>query len=323
MNILIAPLNWGLGHATRCATLIRRYLNEGHQVVIAGDGDSLTWLKREFPSLRSLTLPHLHLHYGRGKSQVCAMLRALPQLIRWAILDHVALRDILAIEHFDLVISDNRFGFYPSSSFVRSHAQAIRSVYITHQVHIRLPRSWRWLDDMATRAHAWVINRYDQLWIPDYAQYPSLAGELSHGFHPNRIAAKVSYIGPLSRFSPSEDNQPAMPPYTVAVLSGLEPQRTLLEQQLLERFRQSDELFVLVQGLVGKPNTVIHSGNITIHPWMNDCDLQATLSHATHIIARSGYTTIMDLTALGLMSRAEFYPTPGQPEQEYLSCLHS
>lgn len=321
MKILIAPLNWGLGHATRCAALIRRYMSDGHEVVIAGDGDSLVWLKREFPSLRTMTLAPLRLHYGRGNRQVLAMLSALPQLIRWAVMDHATLQDILAIEHFDLIISDNRFGFYPSQSYVRNHP-ASRCVYITHQVHIRLPRPWRWMESLVARMHARIINRYNELWIPDYEEQPSLAGELSHVMSTN-LVCPVKYIGPLSRFVPSDDLAPADSPYTLAVLSGLEPQRTLFEQQLLKRFRLSGERLVLVQGLVGKPNTILHKGNVTIHPWMTDVDLQSAMSHASRIIARSGYSTIMDLAVLGLMDRTELYPTPGQPEQEYLTQLHS
>jgi hypothetical protein len=41
--------------------------------------------------------------------------------------------------------------------------------------------------------------------------------------------------------------------------------------------------------------------------------------NARMIIARSGYSTIMDLEALGLLDKTEFHPTPGQSEQEYLA----
>lgn len=318
MKILIAPLNWGLGHATRCAALVRRYMRDGHEVVIAGDGESLVWMRREFPDLRFFTLAPLRLHYGRGNRQVWAMLCALPQLLRWAVADHAVLKDILAIEHFDYIISDNRFGFFPDRSYNRSHSAALRSVYITHQIHICLPKPWRWLEGLVSRLHACVINRYNELWVPDYAIEPSLAGELSHGMSAH-LLCHVKYIGPLSRFVPSDDMDIADSPYTLAVLSGLEPQRTQFEKELLARFRQTGEQLVLVQGLVNKPNTVLQTGNISIYPWMGDKELQNALSHASHIIARSGYSTIMDLAAMNLLDRAELHPTPGQPEQEYLS----
>ena len=60
---------------------------------------------------------------------------------------------------------------------------------------------------------------------------------------------------------------------------------------------------------------------------MDDAELAEVLRHAKHIIARSGYSTIMDLAALGLLnskiknriSKIELIPTPGHPEQEYLA----
>lgn len=338
MKILIAPLNWGLGHATRCASLIRQYLNEGHEVVLAGDGDSLVWLKREFGELRSLTLAPLSLHYGQGKRQVFAMVCALPQLIRWAIMDHAMLRDIAAIEHFDLIISDNRFGFYLSKSTndahqsVNNNYSSTKTVYITHQINILLPRPWRWLEPIAAHWHKRIIKKYDELWIPDYEKGPGLAGILSHPSEKKLLGLNYKYIGPLSRFANTGELMTGVEhvniaeksgdlSYTVAVLSGLEPQRSLFEKELIARFHESGERLILVEGLVGKPNTKLEKGGITIYPWLTGEALLPILSHASRIIARSGYSTIMDLEALGLLSRAELHPTPGQPEQEYLSAL--
>ena len=48
-KILIAPLNWGLGHATRCIPIINALIEEGLEPILAGDGDSLKLLQKEFP----------------------------------------------------------------------------------------------------------------------------------------------------------------------------------------------------------------------------------------------------------------------------------
>jgi predicted glycosyltransferase len=45
--------------------------------------------------------------------------------------------------------------------------------------------------------------------------------------------------------------------------------------------------------------------------------LNSLLKLAPHVIARSGYTTIMDLHRIG--RRAILFPTKGQWEQEYLA----
>ena len=312
MKILVAPLNWGLGHASRCVPVVRRLLDEGHEVILGGDGESLTLLRKHFPKLRYVYLAPLHLRYSRGKRQVGAMLRALPHIIMWAIKDHALLKAVLREEIFDRVVSDNRFGLYNKS---------VECVYITHQLHIMLPTGWRWLEKLAAHMHARIYTRFNKVWVPDYEDIEkSLAGALSH---PQKMCptlrAKIEYIGPLSHFTTPPQTSQSNPYEVVAVLSGLEPQRTLLEEELVARYQDTQQKVLIVQGLVNRPNTRIKRGNITIVPHMDDPELSAALRGAERIIARSGYSTIMDFEALSVLKKAEFIPTPGQSEQEYLA----
>ena len=325
MKVLIAPLNWGLGHATRCAALVRQYMNEGHKVVLGGDGAGLTWLKRYFPTLRYVELAPLELTYGKGKSQVWAMLRALPKLIRWSWEDAARLNQILSLEPFDLIISDNRFGLY---------TPRVRCVYMTHQLWIRLPRFWRWLEPLTARLHARIYNKFNEVWVPDYEE-KGLSGILGHPKYVQRnhvLCTKVHYIGPLSRFdtyplrsaqttmASANNNGVSQHQYpVVALLSGLEPQRTLLEQQIMSDYADKAEPVLIVRGLVQEPFTTLQRGSITLVPWLGDAELVSALQGANKIICRSGYSTIMDLEKLGLLAKAEFIPTPGQPEQDYLA----
>ena len=130
--------------------------------------------------------------------------------------------------------------------------------------------------------------------------------------------ARVKYIGPLSRLQ-IPDPTFASPYEVVAVLSGLEPQRTLLEQQIIERFEHTPQKVLLIRGKIKEPMTRIALGNITIVPYIDDKGLVQALLGAQRIIARSGYSTIMDLHHLGVLHKAEWHPTPEQPEQEYLA----
>ena len=315
MTILVAPLNWGLGHASRCVPLIQRFLDEGHEVILGGDGESLTLLRRQFPKLRYTYLAPLRLRYSASRRQVWAMLKALPKLIAWAYKDHAMLQALLREEKIDRVVSDNRFGLY---------ADGVETVYITHQLHILLPSPWRWLEPLAARLHARIYTRYNKVWVPDYEEpEKSLAGALSHPQLSiiNYQLSTLNYIGPLSRFDKdaNRDVEPATTYDVVIVLSGLEPQRTLLEKELLARYRGGEQRVLLVQGLLNRPATRIKRGNITIVPSMTDSELVPALLGAQHIIARSGYSTIMDLETLGLIQKVELIPTPGQPEQEYLA----
>ncbi len=312
MKILIAPLNWGLGHATRCIPLIRQYMANGDEVVLGGDGDSLLLLHRTFPELRIINLPSLKLCYDEDAKQRKFYWRSIPVLLRSAIADYYYLRQALAIERFDLVISDNRFGFF---------SRDVRCVYITHQLYPILPKRLFLFQPLVRWLHARVYNRYDEVWVPDYEDTKyNLSGALSHGGH---FDERAKYIGPLSRFSlcTAEEGQTRFNhTYSiVAILSGLEPQRTIFEQQILNRFSMSNDSLLLVRGKVSEPQTTIQKSNITIVPNLTDLEMMIAITNAQKIIARSGYSTIMDLEVLGVLSKAELHPTPGQSEQEYLA----
>ena len=327
MKILIAPLNWGLGHATRCVPLVRQHLEQGDEVVLGGDGESLLLLQRHFPQLRVIHLQSLELRYSANNQQRGFYLRAIPALLRFTIADHYYLHQQLAIEHFDLIISDNRFGLFTRQT---------RCVYITHQVYVRLPRRLRIFQPLARALHACVFKRYHEVWVPDYENMEeSLAGELCHG---GRYDAHVKYIGQLSRFASSErtpkelrrNSEDTPKPYhapvaenteysVVAILSGLEPQRSIFERAILERYANTSEKVLLVRGKVAEAQTKISRNNITIVASLSDHALLEAMKQSTTIVARSGYSTIMDLAVLGLLDKAEFYPTPGQSEQEYLA----
>ena len=316
MKILIAPLNWGLGHATRCVPLVRQYLERGDEVVLGGDGESLLLLQRHFPQLRVIQLPSLELRYAANDQQRGFYLRAIPALLRFTIADHYYLRQQLAIEHFDLIISDNRFGLFTRQT---------RCVYITHQLYVRLPRRLRIFQPLARAIHACVFKRYHEVWVPDFANSEnSLAGELCHG---GCFDTYVKYIGPLSRFASSEGTPKELrrnSEYSVvAILSGLEPQRSIFEQAILERYTNTPDKVLIVRGKVAEAHTIISRNNITMVASLSDQALLEVMEQATTIIARSGYSTIMDLAVLGLLHKAELHPTPGQSEQEYLASLHS
>lgn len=310
MRILVAPLNWGLGHASRCISLIERLQSDGNEVVLGGDGESLTLLRKHFPDLSVLPLAPLNLRYGKGKRQVWAIVRSLPKIVRSAVSDHKMLADYLRYEQIDEVISDNRFGLYSDRT---------RCIYMTHQLVVALPRPWRWLEPIVARLHRKIISRFDACWIPDNAcgkdSSQGLGGRLSH---PEVLPKHSEYIGPLSRFE-GKDYQPDTTYSVVAILSGLEPQRTIFENEIVNRYENFDKTVLVVRGKIQSPPTVIKHRNITIIPWLDDKHTAAYLLGAKLIVCRSGYSSVMDMYALGVMNKVDWHPTPGQPEQEYLA----
>lgn len=308
MKVLVAPLNWGLGHATRCIPVIDYYLCQNNEVVLAGDGDSMLLLRKRYPQLRHIQLPPLRLHYSRTNSQVTTLFRQLPHLLHWMYQDHWTLQQLLSIEHFDLVISDNRFAF---------HSKSTRCVYLTHQLHICLPKAWKMFEPCAEAIHRRIMNKYAEVWVPDTPTEPSLAGRLSH---PDKSPRHLHYIGHLSRFMhlPATP-QPDTSYQVVLLLSGLEPQRTLLENEIIGRYQSLHETLLVVQGKPDAPFCKFTKGNITVVPYMEDTELVAHLLGASKVIARSGYSSVMDFSALSILPKCEFIPTQGQPEQEYLA----
>ncbi len=306
MKILICPLNWGLGHATRCVPIINRYLSEGHEVQIAADGYPLEFLKQAFPALKTIEFPSYQVKYSKRKTQILAMLQNMPFIMYGVKKEHEKLKQILAKEHFDLIISDNRFGL---------HNKNVRTIYITHQIMIKMPNGLKFLEPLVAKIHKNYIEKFDECWIPDIAENGGYAGDLSHKY---KLPRNAKYIGLLSRFANIEVEKIESPFKYVAVLSGLEPHRTLLEHKLIEQFRKSEHQTLIIYGQPRPEKRVYSIGNVTLMSHLPHATLGAYLQSAEKIICRSGYSTIMDLIELNCIQKAEFIPTPGQTEQEYL-----
>lgn len=301
--MLIAPLNWGLGHATRCIPIINYLLSTGCQVVIAGNGASGRVLKQEFPQLEYVELPQFTMKYSRFSLLVkWKILFSLPNLLININKEHRFLRQFLLENKIDAIISDNRFGFWHPT---------IPSVFITHQLQIISP-----FGAISTRVLERIqrnwLKRFTECWVPDFEGTPNLSGELSH---PKKLPGiPVRYLGPLSRFEPITSSAEID---CLIVLSGPEPQRTLLENMLIKEAVSLPMKIVLVRGLPSGVQPLKTSGNMVVYDYAPTEQLNDLVNKAAFIVARSGYTTVMDL--LKLRKKTVLIPTPGQTEQEYLA----
>lgn len=302
-TVLVAPLHWGLGHAARCIPIIKQQIEQGNQVIIAASGGPKALLADRFESCRFVDIPFMMITYPKDGNMVRHFFLKGPSLILSIWREHQHLKSLIQKENIDLVISDSRFGLW------NKHVQ---SIFITHQIEIKSPL----FQGLINTLNRWIMNRFDEVWIPDYAEKPGLAGELSHA---QKMPLRYKYIGPLSRFDKAIC-QSEVSNKVVALVSGPEPQRTLFENQIVNRFKSSPQDVLI---LSGKPDQINKQeiNNITIVNHMNDAALNKALESATHVIARSGYSTVMDFHVLGI--KAEYIPTPGQTEQEYLMKLHS
>jgi len=306
-RVLVAPLDWGLGHATRCIPVIRALLNRQAEVCIAGSGDSLKLLKVEFPSLKTFLLPGYQPRYpGRGVSMVVRMAFQLPHFLRVIRAEHSTMEEIVREQKIDIVISDNRYGCWSAS---------VPSVFITHQSNILMPKRFGWLAPLVRRLNHRMMNRFSQCWIPDVTGEKSLAGELI-GFDYTDKKFSVRHIGWLSRF---EWRNGVEKKYDLlCVFSGPEPQRSLLEEIVVKQLEQLPEIKVMiVRGLPDNVSTLKVRPTVEVCNFLGSEELQLAIASAQVVLARSGFSTVMDLSVLG--SKAIFIPTPGQTEQEYLA----
>ncbi|HAQ71133.1 MAG TPA: glycosyltransferase [Flavobacteriales bacterium] len=303
-TVLVAPLHWGLGHAARCIPIIEQQLAEGNRVLIAASEGPRALLNTRFNSRCTfIEIPFMRITYPKDGNMARHFFFKGPSLL-WNIWrEHLYLRSLVQKENIDAVISDSRFGLWN---------KRVQSIFISHQIEIKAPL----FQGLINRLNRWVMNRYDEVWIPDYADKPGLAGDLSHS---QKMPLRYKYIGPLSRFN-KKITQGTSAGKVVVIVSGPEPQRTLFENQIIARFKASSEKVII---LSGKPHieNKEEADNITIVNHLNDDDLIKELESASMVIARSGYSTIMDFHVLGV--NAEYIATPGQTEQEYLMQLHS
>ncbi|WP_028283236.1 glycosyltransferase [Olleya marilimosa] len=299
-RILVAPLNWGIGHATRCIPIINALIDAGFEPIITSDGQALDLLKKEFEDVTCLTLPAYNVTYAKSKTWFkWLMLWQLPKIKTAIKKEYRATQKIIEDYNIKGIISDNRMGVLSKS---------VPSVFITHQLNVLSGSTTK----LSTYFHDHYLKAFDECWIPDFEKQPNLSGILGHNFKNKGLTIK--YIGPLSRLEKIK----VKPKYDVMVLlSGPEPQRTILEEKLLSDLINYKGKVMFVRGKIEAEQTVMFETPFTIYNFMQTEELQQTLNKSELVISRSGYTTVMDLAKLG--KQAFFIPTPGQFEQEYLA----
>ncbi len=301
-RILIAPLDWGLGHATRCIPVIRALQTNGATVVIGADKAPLTLLQQEFPEVERIALPGYNISYPKSGNMAWKMVLETPKILSRIKQEHQQLQTLIDTHRIDAVISDNRFGLWSNK---------VPSIFITHQIHIQAPI----MAGQLYRINRSYIEKFSECWVPDAAGDNNLSGNLSH--HSN-LPPNVHYIGPLSRFDGTAAE--TTPIYDLLLLlSGPEPQRTVFEQLLLQQVANSGLKVLLVRGLPDDEAPITHN-NVTVKHHLPANELQAAILQSKLVVCRPGYSTLMDLAALG--KPALFVPTPGQTEQEYLAQMH-
>ncbi|MDG1226518.1 MAG: glycosyltransferase [Polaribacter sp.] len=294
-KIIIAPLNWGLGHASRCMPIINALLENNFTPIIASDGAALEFLRQEFPNLEHLKLPTYAISYRRNVA--LGLLFKIPLILK------AVRNEKRIIQHFietnkDVVgiISDNRFG---------ARSALVTSVYMTHQVNVLSGKT----TFLTSYFHQKIIKKFDECWIPDNVK-SQLSGKLSI----TKRNIKTKFIGVLSRFKKEILEEEID---VLVILSGPEPNRTFLEKKLISEFKHTKKNIVFVLGKVQSENKKWTSENIVFYNYLLSQELQKAINSSKIIVCRSGYSSIMDLAVL--KKKVFLIPTKNQHEQEYLA----
>jgi len=301
-KIFICPLDWGLGHATRVVPIIDYYLVRGDQVIVGGNGTSFKFLKDRFPQLTFERVPGYEVSYSKYLGFALKMLLSLPIIYRGIKKEEKRVIELNKQHHFDLIISDNRFGV---------RVKGVRSLFMTHQLNISFPT----FEKIIFKVQKKLIEKFDGCLVPDFAKKEKLAGSLSILKSDQELEIPVHYLGALSRFYNTEVTEQKIKYKYVAVISGPEPHKKGLTDFLIEEFKKSkDSLAIVTYDYYVKGDL---PSNINLFLDCSDKQFLEVVSQSETMIARSGYTTLMDL--IYLKKKAFFIPTPGQSEQIYLA----
>ncbi len=296
-NIIVAPLDWGLGHAARCVPLIIE-LQKKNKVTVAVTPSIKKFILAELPTTTTVDVCSYNISYSKTLPVWLKILMQYFKIKKTIKQENKELEKLIAQHKFDLIISDNRFGF---------RNKDVTSIIITHQLTIQSPL----FKNIATKINCDYLNQFDNVWVLDN-ETENLAGTISKG---NLWLTKKHYLGPLSRLLPiNKQTQKTID--VLILLSGVEPQRSILEKKLIEKFSNSNLSVVLVRG----SETHFQSAkNITSYNLITTNELNELIEKSKTIICRSGYSTLMDLHAAKFdLSNLILIPTPGQTEQEYL-----
>ncbi|MFH0865092.1 MAG: glycosyltransferase [Bacteroidota bacterium] len=307
-NILICPLDWGLGHATRCVPIIREFMEKGANVILAASNRPLAFLKKEFPDLAFIDFPGYNIRYPRNSSMAFSMLRSALRITKAIRGERKLLDKIIRENKIDIVVSDNRFGLYNKKAYC---------IYMTHQVMIKCPPSLTFLEYFLYRKHRSYITKYNECWIPDFEEGMSLSGILSHKYAAHK---NTFFVGPLSRFSPitNEEKKTDKICDVMVILSGPEPQRTIFEAIVINQALSIKKLkLLIVRGITEDECESRYTENVRMISHLETVAMRKAIIESELVICRPGYSSIMDLALLN--KKAVFVPTPGQTEQEYLA----
>lgn len=302
-KVIVAPLNWGLGHATRCVPIVHALIENKAEVILASDGNALAFLEKEFPLLKKIRLPDSNIKYYRFLPAWLSIILQFPKFIYQLRCDKIFIEKYLQKNQVDVILSDNRYGF---------RSKKVKSILITHQLQI-ISGFFGCIPNFIIQK---LVSKFNYCLIPDFEPYEeSLAGKLSH---PSKITNQIFYIQALSRFT--FNNQAPISSLIPVIISGPNPMKLKILNKLIEVLANTKDHFIIISGDATKQESR-QIGNIKIVSHLETAQFEKIISESRYIISTGGYSSLMDFYRLN--KKIIFIPFPGQTEQLYLSKFHS
>ena len=292
-KILLSPLNWGMGHVSRCIALIEK-LKKKNVVIVACDRQQREILEQYHSEIEFIELLGYPFQFNERKSFAYSLLTNYRQLVQHMKYEQLQCEIICKQKEVDIVISDHRYGFY---------SEITPSVFLTHQVNLPLPRYL----SIFNNYHLWLIRKFHEIWVIDDPKL-NLAGKLSS----HNESLNCYNIGLLSRFENQNPSEIKNGHYLI--LSG----PSAYWGNLITTF-ESDSF----DGVIGPTDGVeiARDLNIPLYLCSNWKQLDHLLLHCTKLSGYIGYTTLMD--TYFLRCETNLIACPGQLEQKYLEKIHN
>lgn len=310
-TILLSPLDWGLGHTTRLIPIGRELRLREAKLVLAGTRQQLDVLSEELQAEATIELPSYGVRYGKRLPASWHVIRQFPRLLSVIRKEQAIIHDAVSSMDIHGIISDNRYGVYDPR---------VSNVMVMHQFVPPINGAGKLFRKSLWKRHQKFLAPFDELWIPDHEDQKSLASDMRYPFS----GQEARYLGWLSRLKGIVPQAPAFlpedlqKPDLLCLLSGPEPQRTILEEKIRKQMPIEGFTVWIVQGLPGGnrlPRSI--PGGLLI-PYLDASSLSYWLPKAGAVLSRSGYSTLMDLASIGTRHMI-LIPTPGQPEQVHLA----
>jgi uncharacterized protein (TIGR00661 family) len=294
----------GLGHATRSLPIIQEFKKKNWNILVGSSGRALGFLREELPATNFISIPDYRIEYAKNSYLLPKLVTQVPRVLKRIYQEHKLCKTIVRDFSPDIIFSDHCYGFYHGN---------VPSVFMTHQIYFSIPKKFMFLSYFPNQFNSYFQKKYDHIFIPDSPNEGAglLSGHLSKVPRQNK---KYHYIGFLSSIKKRELKEDID---LFISISGPEPQRTNLQNMILEQVKNYHGNIVIVLGKSERIEKIHESSDLTIFSHLPRRKMEHLINRAKLIVGRPGYTTLLELIELG--KKALLIPTPGQTEQIYLA----